>query len=198
MYFNKFLKKQHGFMPARSCMSNLLESIDIINDMLANGEDVDILYLDFQKAFDTLPHYRLIEKLKSYGICGILLDVITDFLSNRTFKVLVGNTCSEGHKVTSGIPQGSVLGPLLFVLYINDLPDQILNYVSLFADDLKMYGPSTKHNEMQADLDKLAAWQDTWLLRFNTSDGKCKVMHVGSQNPQNNYYLDGINLPKIV
>lgn len=165
-------------MPARSCLSNLLESIDIINDMLSTGEYVDIFYLDFQKAFDTVPHFRLIEKLKSYGLSGTILDVIADFLSNRTFQVLVGNAHSKHHCVTSGIPQGSVLGPLLFVLYINDLPDHILNSVSLFADDLKMYGPSSKNDTLQADLDELAAWQDTWLLRFNTTDGKCKVMHV--------------------
>ena len=189
--------KQHAFMPAKSCLSNLLESIDIINDMLAHGEPVDIFYLDFQKAFDTVPHFRLIEKLKSYGICGSLLDVIEDFLSNRTFKVMVGNACSENHEVLSGIPQGSVLGPLLFVLYINDLPDNILNHVSLFADDLKMYGPSSKKDDLQTDLDELAAWQDTWLLRFNTTDGKCKVMHVGPQNAENKYYLDGMELPEI-
>lgn len=190
-------KLQHGFMPGRSCLSNLLESVDIINDMLARGEYVDIFYLDFQKAFDTVPHFRLIEKLKSYGICDKLLDVLGDFLKNRTFKVLVGNASSEQYNVTSGIPQGSVLGPLLFVLYINDIPNHILNCVSLFADDLKMYGSSSKGDTLQADLDELAAWQDTWLLRFNTTDGKCKVMHVGSQNPENKYYLDGIELPKI-
>ena len=194
---NQISKLQHGFMPGRSCLSNLLETVDIINDMLAKGEYVDIFYLDFQKAFDTVPHYRLIEKLKSYGICGTVLDVIADFLSKRTFSVLVGNASSDRYDVTSGIPQGSVLGPLLFVLYINDLPDHILNHVSLFADDLKMYGSSSKRDTLQADLDELAAWQDTWLLRFNTTDGKCKVMHVGSQNPQNKYYLDGLELPEI-
>ena len=125
------------------------------------------------------------------------MDVIADFLCNRTFKVLVGNACSDCHPVTSGIPQGSVLGPLLFVLYINDLPDHLLNFVSLFADDLKMYGPSSNKVSLQADLDELAAWQDTWLLKFNTTDCKCKVMHVGSQNPENKYYLDGVELPKI-
>ena len=174
---------QHGFMPGRSCLSNLLESIDIINDLLANGEYVDIFYLDFQKAFDTVPHYRLLEKLKSFGICGKMLDVVADFLSDRTFKVIVGNACSNTHPVTSGIPQGSVLGPLLFVLYINDLPDNLLNYVSLFADDLKMYASSSRRDIIQADLDRLSLWQDTWLLKFNTQDNKCKVMHVGAKKP---------------
>ena len=188
---------QHGFMPGRCCLSNLLESFDIINDLLANGVCVDIFYLDFQKAFDTVPHYRLIEKLRSFGVCNKLLNVIADFLSNRTFKVLVGNACSDNHNVTSGIPQGSVLGPLLFVLYINDLPDNILNSVSLFADDLKMYGSSAMKDTLQADLDHLSSWEATWLLKFNTKDNKCKVLHVGAKNPHNKYFLDGTELPEI-
>ena len=126
-----------------------------------------------------------------------MLDVVADFLSDRTFKVIVGNACSNTHPVTSGIPQGSVLGPLLFVLYINDLPDNLLNYVSLFADDLKMYASSSRRDIIQADLDRLSLWQDTWLLKFNTQDNKCKVMHVGAKNPKNKYFLDGVELPEI-
>ena len=194
---DQITRVQHGFMPNRSCLSNLMESFDVINDMLANGESVDIFYLDFQKAFDTVPHYRLIEKLKSFGLCSGLLNVISDFLANRTFKVVVGNSSSDSCKVTSGIPQGSVLGPLLFLLYINDLPECILNRVSLFADDLKMFGKSTEKDSIQTDLDQLVSWQNTWLLYFNTTDHKCKVLHVGANNPQNKYHLGEVELPKI-
>ena len=194
---NQITKAQHGFMPNKSCLSNLLESFDVINDMLANGDSVDIFYLDFQKAFDTVPHYRLIEKLKSFGLCSGLIDVISDFLSNRTFKVVVGNSSSDSYNVTSGIPQGSVLGPLLFLIYINDLPECMLNRVSLFADDLKMIGKSSMKNSIQTDLDQLVAWQNTWLLYFNTADQKCKVLHVGNNNPHNKYYLGDIELPEI-
>ena len=190
-------RMQHGFMPGRSCLSNLLESFDIINDFLAQGESVDIFYLDFQKAFDTVPHYRLLEKLKSFGINNKTLDTISNFLSGRTFRVMVGNAFSDKYKVTSGIPQGSVLGPLLFLLYINDLPDSIINAVSLFADDLKMYGKSSMQNSLQQDLDHLANWQNTWLLKFNTEDNKCKILHAGTNNPCNKYFLDGKELPKI-
>ena len=139
-------RMQHGFMIGRSCLSNLLESFDIINDFLSEGETVDIFYLDFQKAFDSVPHYRLLVKLKSFGINNKTLDTISDFLSGRTFRVKVGNASSEDFPVGSGIPQGSVLGPLLFLLYINDLPASIINSVSLFADDLKMYGKSCMKN----------------------------------------------------
>ena len=194
---NQITNLQHGFFPARSCLSNLLESLDIINEMLANGEWVDVFYLDFWKAFDSVAHFRLIEKLRSFGICGSILNVISDFLSERTFKVIVGNSYSHDHKVTSGVPQGSVLGPLLFLLFINDLPENILNRVSLFADDLKMYGPSSMGDVLQSDLDKLSSWEMLWLLNFNTTDSKCKVMHVGKNNPCNAYFLHGAELPSI-
>ena len=190
-------RMQHGFMIGRSCLSNLLESFDIINDFLSEGETVDIFYLDFQKAFDSVPHYRLLMKLKSFGINNKTLDTISDFLSGRTFRVKVGNASSDDFPVGSGIPQGSVLGPLLFLLYINDLPNSILNSVSLFADDLKMYGKSCMKNTLQTDLDHLSKWQNIWLLKFNTKDNKCKVMHAGTNNPKHKYFLDGMELPEI-
>ena len=189
--------QQHGFVSAKSCLSNLLESMDIINDMISQGEDVDVFYLDFQKAFDTVPHSRLITKLQNYGITGKTLDVIADFLSGRSFTVRVGNSHSKYHDVTSGVPQGSVLGPLLFVLYVNDLPEGIRSSISLFADDVKMYAPASSVIDTQMDIDRLHQWQLLWLLKFNTTDGKCKVMHAGINNPHNNYYLDGILLPTV-
>ena len=136
-------------------------------------------------------------KLKSFGINNKTLDTISDFLSGRTFRVKVGNASSDDFPVGSGIPQGSVLGPLLFLLYINDLPNSILNSVSLFADDLKMYGKSCMKNTLQTDLDHLSKWQNIWLLKFNTKDNKCKVMHAGTNNPKHKYFLDGMELPEI-
>ena len=96
--------KQHGFLFGRSCLSNLLEALDIIFDMIANCETVDIFYLDFQKAFDTVPHFRLFVKLSSFGIHGKTLNVVRDFLSDRTFIVSVGDLKSKQYNVSSGIP----------------------------------------------------------------------------------------------
>ena len=160
--------KQHGFLSGRSCLSNLLEALDIIFDMIANGETVDIFYLDFQKAFDTVPHFRLFVKLSSFGIHGKTLNVVRDFLSDRTFTVSVGDSKSKQYNVSSGVPQGSVLGPILFLLYINDLPENIKNAVLLFADDLKMIAKSSRKEINQQDINNLVLWQNKWLLKCNT------------------------------
>ena len=186
---NKISPKQHGFLSGKSCLSNLLEAVDSINDMLAEGEDVDIFFLDFQKAFDSVPHHRLLIKLQNLGIRGKPLNVIADFLSDRSFTVSVGNARSSTHKVKSGVPQGSVLGPILFLLYINDLPETVKNQLALFADDVKMYAKARTYFDNQVDLDNLYKWQCLWLLKFNTKDGKCKVMNVGKNNPHNVYFL---------
>ena len=188
--------KQHGFIGGRSCLSNMWDTVDTILDMLANGAPVDVLYLDFCKAFDTVPHYRLLAKLESYGITGKTLAIVRDFLTGRSMRVTVGGKISEAHYVTSGVPQGSVLGPLLFVLFVNDLPQNLRNPISLFADDLKIIGNANNECDINNDLYMLERWEDMWLLRFNPS--KCKVLHINkNNNPMNNYKLDGVNLTTV-
>ena len=195
---DKIVNNQHGFLKGKSCLSNLLECIDKINDIIASGDGVDIFYMDFQKAFDTVPHYRLMIKLQNIGVSGKLLDVVMNFLADRSFSVHVGDSKSKSHSIPSGIPQGSVLGPLLFLLYINDLPGELHNYVSLFADDLKMFAPSSTPVRNQDDLDSLSNWQDMWLLKFNVVDEKCKVMHIGKDNLNHQYRLGENNLPVVL
>ena len=155
---------------------------------------MDAIYLDFQKAFDTVPHKRLVSKLESYGIKGEVKSWIANFLHKRTQRVSVNGHVSKWSEVTSGIPQGSVLGPVLFVIFINDLPDAIRSVVRIFADDTKMYGVATTSEDretVQADIDRLSKWSEDWQLRFNTS--KCSVMHFGHNNTKAVYQMKDNN-----
>ena len=187
---------QHGFVGGRSCFSNLLETVDTVLSMLSEGAPVDVLYLDFCKAFDTVPHRRLLAKLESYGITGKTLDIIRDFLSDRSMKVFVGGQSSNVHYVKSGVPQGSVLGPLLFVLFINDLPENLQTCVKLFADDLKLIGNTNNYDKIVSDISLLEEWEETWLLRFNPL--KCKVLHIDkNDNPMKDYFIDGVKLTTV-
>ena len=173
-------KKQHGFVFKRACVTNLLESLDIMTQAMYDGFAVDVIYTDFAKAFDTVPHRRLLHKLRAYGIGGELLAWIEAWLKNRKQRVVLGEHTSEWKTVSSGVPQGSVLGPLLFVLFINDLPDDMNHNMKLYADDSKIIGvikTAEDVENLQNDINAAHAWSQRWLMRFNIS--KCKVMHVG-------------------
>jgi hypothetical protein len=123
---NKFFTvHHHGFRKGRSCVTQLIEVVEKWTEELDNHNSIDTIYLDFHKSFDTVPHRRLIHKLKGYGILGNLLHWIEDFLNDRKQRVLLNGAHSAWSTVTSGLPQGSVLDPILFTIYINDLPDVI-------------------------------------------------------------------------
>ena len=154
--------------------------------MIEHGEPFDIIFTDFSKAFDSVPHKRLMVKLEGYGINGDILRWIRSFLTGRTQCVNVDGVRSMWKKVLSGIPQGSVLGPILFVIFINDLPEDVLfNFCKMFADDCKLYGAVNQVNLMQSDLTHMEEWSEKWQLPFNAS--KCKVMHLGTNNERRNY-----------
>ena len=131
---------QHGFVPNKACVTNLLETLDIITDALKRGNSVDLVLLDFAKAFDKVSHAKLIQKLEAYGINKTLVKWIESFLTGRKQRVVIGDNSSEWEDVTSSVPQGSVLGPLLFTVFINDLPDRVKNECRLYADDSKLIG----------------------------------------------------------
>ena len=183
-------KHQHGFVKGKSCLTNLLETFECVIDLLETGVPVDLLYFDFTKAFDRVPHYRLISKLENLGIKGKLLNIIKDFLTDRKFRVSVEGSFSTSKDILSGIPQGSVLGPLLFLIYVNDLPEYVKSPIKLFADDLKLIGNAENRSIIDDDLKGLELYESLWLLDFKHE--KCKVMHTSvNSNPCNEYYLDG-------
>ena len=139
----------------------------------------DIIYLDFAKAFDTVPHERLLLKLKNCGIRGKCLNWIRAFLSDRRQRVVLRNGVSSWQRVKSGVPQGSILGPLLFIIYVNDMPDLVKSTAKMFADDTKLYNRIKVFkdcNDLQDDLNNLAAWSAKWLLMFNAT--KCVVLKI--------------------
>ena len=187
--------KQHGFIQGRSCVTQLLAVLDSWTLALDEGGNIDTIYLDFAKAFDTVPHQRLLMKLRGYGIEGRILTWIEAFLTDRRQRVVVNDSRSSWADVTSGIPQGSVLGPMLFIIYINDMPTSVLSSIYLFADDAKVYRNISSNDDpptLQHDLQQLEKWSERWQLRFNSN--KCKVMHLGRQNPRQNYTMGGTTL----
>ena len=132
---------QHGFLPGKSCATQLLEVLDYIGSLLDAGKQTDVIYMDMSKAFDKVNHVALIRKLnRCFNISGNLLCWFRSYLQGRRQCVTVHGATSIEKPVTSGVPQGSILGPILFVLYVNDLPDEVLNSrVASFADDTKIF-----------------------------------------------------------
>ena len=191
MIKNKFLSTdQFGFCPGRSCVTQLLVTINDWMFSLDNKIPVDAAYLDFSKAFDSVPHQRLLHKLHAYGVRGKVLDWVKSFLSDRTQYVSINNEQSSAIPVTSGVPQGSVLGPTLFIYYINDLPDATDQIVRLFADDSKIYSEIRNEDDsknLQKGIDNLVEWSSRWLMKFNAK--KCKILHLGKNNPNHEYFM---------
>ena len=188
---NLLSKDQFGFCRGRSCTTQLISTISDWMKCLDERIPVDAVYLDFQKAFDTVSHKRLLNKLKCYGICGKIFNWIEDFLSNRSQYVSVNGKESHSIPVTSGVPQGSVLGPILFIYFINDLPDVVDCSIRIFADDTKIYLPIQSyqdHKKLQNNINALLEWSDRWLLRFNSN--KCKILHIGDNNPKYDYVMN--------
>ena len=165
---------QHGFMRKRSCLTNLFEFFERVTKELDAGNDMDIVYLDFAKAFDKVCHTKLLNKLKSYGIQGDILKWISCWLSNRKQRVVLNGEFSEWILVLSGVPQGSVLGPLLFIIFIDDIDTSALNIrvLNKFADDTKLdqvMDTDADKDALQNCLNSLCTWAAKWSMKFNES-----------------------------
>ena len=144
------------------------------------GSPVDIIYLDFQKAFDKVPHQRLILKLKSHGMGNSIINWIEQWLTEGGQMVVVDGEVSSWKSVLSGVPQGSVLGPILFLVYLDDLEEGVTGYILKFADDTKLFRKTKEiggKHKLQDDIDKLVRWSEKWQMLFNVE--KCNVYTQG-------------------
>ena len=182
---------QHGFRRKRSCETQLVITTHDIASNLENGAQVDVILLDFSKAFDKVSHQRLLHKIQYYGVQDNTLRWIESFLQDRKQEVLLEGIHSSPADVTSGKPQGTVLGPLLFLTYINDLPTVVQNSrTKLFADDCLLFKAIYKdkdQEDLQMDLTSLENWESRWRMEFNPS--KCTVIQITSKRTRKASYI---------
>ena len=161
-----------------------------------NHKQIDVAILDFAKAFDKVPHMRLLHKLELYGIRDKYKAWIKNFLTNRTQRVVIEGNISTPKPVTSGVPQGTVLGPILFLIYVNDITENIKCNIRLFADDCLLYKELTRDSDckiLQDDLSTLCQWSEKWQMCFNVD--KCHIMKIGNKVPSKyNYQMLGKEL----
>ena len=193
---------QHGFLSGKSTLTQLLTCLNDWTKCVDTGDGVDIIYLDFAKAFDSVPHGKLLYKLQRLGFSDPLLGWIKDYLSDRSQRVIVERTVSSWLPVTSGVPQGSVLGPILFLLYINDIINVARNDVSirLYADDAKLYVRKVgllAAVQLDDCLNAVYSWASDWQLTLALH--KCTVLHVGRVGPEGKhvYSVGNSVLPEV-
>lgn len=177
-YLHNFIREnnlitscQSGFTPGDSTINQLLSISNDVGKALDTGKEFRVVFCDVSKAFDRVWHRGLLFKLTKFGISGKLLKWFDDYLSNRKQRVILNNCNSEWTTIKAGVPQGSILGPLLFLVYINDIVSDINSIIKLFADDTSLYlvvdNPVTVHRTLESDLEKIHVWSRQWLVDFN-------------------------------
>ena len=192
--------RQHGFRPGLSCDTQLITAVHDWADTLIRKGQVDLVLLDFSKAFDKVAHGRLEAKLSHYGVEGKTLDWVRAFLSDRKQQVVVGGSQSKWSDVASGVPQGSVLGSLLFLVYINDITKNTTGEIRLFADDSILYqeiSSAANQLSLQKDIDTLVKWADTWQMALNVM--KCGILSITNKKNQltHDYLMKGEPLARV-
>ena len=200
---------QHGFTAGRSCLTNLLEYMEELTKLVDEGLPVDMLYLDFSKAFDLVPHKRLMVKLRGLGVRGKVASWVEEWLGDRKQRVVLNGESSDWGNILSGVVQGSVLGPVLFLCFINDLDmavemvmgdgeDAKATILKKFADDTK-WGAVVETAQdracFQTGIDQLQEWAQKWQMAFNSD--KCHILHMGEQNQKFKYQLGGEDLEAV-
>ena len=193
---------QYGFRSSRSTADILTVITHRVSEALDHGRETRTVALDISKAFDRVWHKGLLHKLSSYGISGDVLGIIESFLSDRSLRVVVNGQTSEAHKINAGVPQGSLLGPTLFLLFINDLPDHIISsFVDIYADDTTMYGctavdlsDSDLAAGLSADLEQVVQWGKAWQVTFNSSKTKLLSFHHHREPVFHPVQMEGSNL----
>ena len=191
---------QHGFRPSRSCVTQLLQLVHEWLQALDKLGSIDAVFLDFAKAFDKVSHAHLLYKLECNGIKGQILTWLRDFLTSRKQRVVIEGQASDWLNLTSGVPQGSILGPLLFLVYINDLPYSVTCNADSFADDTVLHRHIANGSDcdlLQEDLTSASDWCKSWLVTLKTQ--KCEVLHISRKNDpvRYQYSLNHILLPEV-
>ena len=195
--------KQFGFRKGRSCVTNLLSFYSRVVDKVQERDGwVDCIYLDLKKAFDKVPHRRLLWKVEHKGgLTGQTLKWMESYLRGREMRTMVKDAKSEWREVTSGVPQGSVLAPILFLVYINDMPEGVKSYMNLFADDAKLLRHIKDEEDckiLQEDLNKIWRWSRKWQMEFNVEKSQVMEMGGGGRRPVWTYTVEeGMELRKV-
>ena len=176
--YNILHNYQYGFRQGHSSETQLITVVEDILYAMDHHQQVDLVLLDFRKAFDTVPpHCRLLSKLSSYGICNQTYSWVSPWLTTRKQQVVMNGKISRWVSVKSGVPQGTVLGPLMFLIYINDIGENVLSRLKLFADDCILYKAISSVedcNELQNDLNTIYQWSQKWQMNFNINE--CVVL----------------------